>query len=61
MPDKFAEYKNTGLINTLRSRQLFTGLPLADLEKIAAGPASSAPASLRPNSGPNVTPFYESQ
>ena len=36
MPDKFAEYKNTGLINTLRSCQLFTGLPLADLEKIAA-------------------------
>lgn len=36
MPDKFAEYKNTGLIMTLRSCQLFTGLPLADLEKIAA-------------------------
>lgn len=31
-----AEFKTVALINTLRSCQLFTGLPLADLEQIAA-------------------------
>ena len=31
-----ADFKNTAIINTLRSCQLFTGLPLADLENIAA-------------------------
>lgn len=36
MPDNFAELKKIGLANTLRSCQLFTGLPLADLENIAA-------------------------
>src|ERR1017187_1309903 len=30
-----AEFKNTVIINSLRSCQLFTGLPLDDLEKIA--------------------------
>src|SRR5258707_15845113 len=36
MPTALAEFKTIGVINTLRSCQLFTGLPLADLEKIAA-------------------------
>jgi CRP/FNR family transcriptional regulator len=36
MPDKFAELKKIGIVNTLRSCQLFTGLPLPDLENIAA-------------------------
>jgi CRP/FNR family transcriptional regulator len=31
-----AELKNTAIINTLRSCQLFTGLPLEDLESIAS-------------------------
>lgn len=31
-----AEFKNIGVINTLRSCQLFTGLPSQDLESIAA-------------------------
>ena len=31
-----AEFKTIALVNTLRSCQLFTGLPLADLEQIAA-------------------------
>jgi CRP/FNR family transcriptional regulator len=30
------EFKNVALVNTLRSCQLFTGLPLADLQQIAA-------------------------
>jgi cAMP-binding proteins - catabolite gene activator and regulatory subunit of cAMP-dependent protein kinases len=36
MPENIAELKLTGLVNTLRSCQLFTGLPLPDLENIAA-------------------------
>src|SRR6266542_1240942 len=36
MPENFAELKKIGLVNTLRSCQLFTGLPLPDLENIAA-------------------------
>ena len=36
MPNNFAELKQIGLVNTLRSCQLFTGLPLPDLENIAA-------------------------
>ncbi len=36
MPNNFAELKQVGLVNTLRSCQLFTGLPLPDLENIAA-------------------------
>ena len=36
MPDNFAEFRTTGLVNTLRSCQLFTGLPLSDMENIAA-------------------------
>ena len=36
MPNNFAELKQAGLVNTLRSCQLFTGLPLPDLENIAA-------------------------
>ena len=36
MPNNFAELKQAGLVNTLRSCQLFTGLPLSDLENIAA-------------------------
>jgi CRP/FNR family transcriptional regulator, dissimilatory nitrate respiration regulator len=36
MPDHFAEFKKTGLVNTLRGCQLFMGLPLPDLESIAA-------------------------
>src|SRR4051794_18386216 len=35
MPVSHAEFKNVALINTLRSCQLFVGLPPADLEKIA--------------------------
>ena len=31
-----AEFKTIAIINTLRSCQLFTGLPAADLERIAA-------------------------
>jgi len=36
MPSNFAELKKSGLVNTLRGCQLFAGLPLADLESIAA-------------------------
>jgi len=36
MPNNFAELTQIGLVNTLRSCQLFTGLPLPDLENIAA-------------------------
>lgn len=36
MPNNFAEFKQVGLVNTLRSCQLFMGVPLADLENIAA-------------------------
>lgn len=36
MPNNFAELKQIGLVNTLRSCRLFTGLPLPDLENIAA-------------------------
>jgi len=36
MPEKFAALKTSGIVNTLRRCQLFTGLPLPDLEKIAA-------------------------
>ena len=36
MTNALAEFKNVALINTLRSCQLFTGLPPADLEQIAA-------------------------
>ena len=36
MPNKFAELQQIGLVNCLRSCQLFTGLPLPDLENIAA-------------------------
>jgi CRP-like cAMP-binding protein len=36
MPNDFAEFKQIGLVNALRSCQLFTGLPLPDLENIAA-------------------------
>jgi len=36
MSNNFAEFKQAGLVNTLRSCQLFTGLPLPDLENIAA-------------------------
>jgi CRP/FNR family transcriptional regulator, dissimilatory nitrate respiration regulator len=36
MPHNFAELKQAGLVNSLRSCQLFTGLPLPDLEHIAA-------------------------
>lgn len=36
MTNVLAEFKTAALINTLRSCQLFTGLPLADLEQIAA-------------------------
>jgi CRP/FNR family transcriptional regulator, dissimilatory nitrate respiration regulator len=35
MPNALAEFKTTALINTLRSCQLFTGLPLPDLQSIA--------------------------
>lgn len=36
MPNNFAELKQAGLVNTLRSCQLFMGLPPPDLENIAA-------------------------
>jgi CRP-like cAMP-binding protein len=36
MSTALTEFKNVGIINTLRSCQLFTGLPLADLSNIAA-------------------------
>lgn len=36
MPDNFADLKNTAIVNTLRTCQLFTGLPPADLQNIAA-------------------------
>lgn len=36
MTNALAEFKTIALVNTLRSCQLFTGLPLADLEQIAA-------------------------
>jgi CRP/FNR family transcriptional regulator len=36
MSNGLADFKRTVLINTLRSCQLFTGLPVADLENIAA-------------------------
>jgi CRP/FNR family transcriptional regulator len=35
MSDSFTEFKNIAIVNTLRSCQLFTGLPLADLQNIA--------------------------
>ncbi|HEX5220975.1 MAG TPA: Crp/Fnr family transcriptional regulator [Verrucomicrobiae bacterium] len=35
MTNALAEFKNVGIINTLRSCQLFTGLPLPDLQSIA--------------------------
>ena len=35
MTASVAEFKNTAIVNTLRSCQLFTGLPLPDLENIA--------------------------
>ena len=31
-----SQFKNIAIVNTLRSCQLFTGLPTADLENIAA-------------------------
>jgi CRP-like cAMP-binding protein len=36
MTNALADFKTIGLINSLRSCQLFTGLPVADLEQIAA-------------------------
>jgi CRP/FNR family transcriptional regulator len=36
MPLKLTELKNAAVVTTLRSCQLFTGLPPADLEKVAA-------------------------
>jgi len=36
MSSALTEFKTTAIINTLRSCQLFTGLPLPDLESIAA-------------------------
>ncbi len=36
MSNALSEFKSIGLINTLRSCQLFTGLPSSDLENIAA-------------------------
>src|SRR6185369_13773565 len=36
MSSPLTEFKTTAIINTLRSCQLFTGLPLPDLESIAA-------------------------
>jgi CRP-like cAMP-binding protein len=36
MSTALTEFKNVGIINTLRSCQLFTGLPLPDLSNIAA-------------------------
>jgi CRP-like cAMP-binding protein len=46
MSSAFAEFKKLAVVNTLRSCQLFTGLPLADLEKIAA---VTSPRSLERN------------
>ena len=34
-PRRVAEFKKIAIVNTLRSCQLFTGLPSADLENIA--------------------------
>ncbi|MCC6820558.1 MAG: Crp/Fnr family transcriptional regulator [Verrucomicrobia subdivision 3 bacterium] len=42
MPNNLAELKRIGLVNTLRSCRLFTGLPLPDLENIAAITISKA-------------------
>jgi CRP-like cAMP-binding protein len=36
MSNSLAEFKTIALVNSLRSCQLFTGLPVADLEQIAA-------------------------
>ena len=36
MSAALAEFKKLAVVNTLRSCQLFTGLPLPDLENIAA-------------------------
>jgi CRP-like cAMP-binding protein len=36
MTNSLAEFKTIALVNSLRSCQLFTGLPVADLEQIAA-------------------------
>ena len=36
MSSVFAEFKQLAVVNTLRSCQLFTGLPVPDLENIAA-------------------------
>jgi CRP/FNR family transcriptional regulator, dissimilatory nitrate respiration regulator len=36
MTSAFNEFKSTAIVNSLRSCQLFTGIPTADLEKIAA-------------------------
>ena len=36
MTNSLAEFKTIALVNTLRSCQLFTGLPQPDLEQIAA-------------------------
>lgn len=36
MPTAFAEFKQMAVVNTLRSCQLFTGLPPVDLQNIAA-------------------------
>ncbi len=36
MSNDHAEFRKTGIVNTLRSCQLFVGLPLADLENVAA-------------------------
>jgi CRP/FNR family transcriptional regulator len=36
MSSTFAEFKHAAIVNTLRGCQLFAGLPLADLENIAA-------------------------
>lgn len=42
MTNSLAEFKTIGLVNTLRSCQLFTGLPQADLEQIAAVTSSKS-------------------
>ena len=42
MSTNLAEFKQIGLVNTLRSCQLFTGLPLPDLENIAVVTVSKA-------------------
>jgi CRP/FNR family transcriptional regulator, dissimilatory nitrate respiration regulator len=36
MSNAFAQYKQVAIVNTLRGCQLFAGLPVSDLEKIAA-------------------------